>query len=158
MVASWFGETYGTGLRVRYREFETGLPLLALGRRFAASHAEPAFPLTREDVVEYRSRPDVVEALIWTPNDGAIDGSVAWSLEALLGEDAREGVLWFGGHRPVVGRYALRAGGRYVQFHNPGERRVVLLDPGRDPDPGRDILDLPRPSGRTGSPKRRLVD
>ena len=144
MVASWFRATYGTHLQGRYREFELGLPLLALGKRFAASHAEPAFTLTREDVVECRSRPDVVEALIWTPNDEAMPGSVARSLNELFGEGGTEGVLWFAGHRPVAGRFGLRAGGRFVQFHEPGSRRVAFLEPGRDPDPGRDILDIGR--------------
>jgi hypothetical protein len=142
MVASWFRSTYGSRLLGRYRELELDLPLLALGGRFAASHAEPAFALDREDVVEYRSRPDVVEALIWTPNDGAMPGSVARSLDALFGEEATEGLLWFAGHRPAGGRYALRANGRFVQFHEPGSRRVALLEPGRDPDPDRDIVDI----------------
>jgi hypothetical protein len=142
MVASWFRATYGTRLQGLYREFELGLPILALGKRFAASHAEPAFTLTREDVVEYRTRPDVVEALIWTPNDEAMPGSVARSLNALFGDGGAEGVLWFAGHRPVAGGYGLRAGGRFVQFHEPGSRRVAFLEPGRDPDPDRDIVDL----------------
>jgi hypothetical protein len=142
MVASWFRESYGGALQARYRELELDLPVLALGARFAASHAEPAFALGREDAVEYRTRPEVVEALIWTPNDEAEPGSVARSLEALLGEDRAAGALWFAGHRPVAGRYALRAGGRFVQFHEPGSRRVAFLMPGRDPDPDRDILDL----------------
>jgi hypothetical protein len=142
MVASWFRAAYGERLLGRYRELELDLPILALGKRFAASHAEPAFALTREDLVEYRSRPEVVEALIWTPNGGAEEGSVARSLDALLGAEGAGGVLWFAGHRPVGGRYALRAGGRFVQFHEPGLRRVALLEPGRDPDPDRDILDI----------------
>jgi hypothetical protein len=154
MVASWFRAAYGGELQARYRRFELGLPVLALGARFAASHAEPARALSREDVIEYRSRPEVVEALIWTPNDGAEAGSVTRSLAALLGGNLASGpaagpasvpaggALWFGGHRPVDGRYALRAGGRYVQFHDPRARRVAFLESGRDPDPERDIVDL----------------
>lgn len=142
MVASWFFLTYGEKLLFRYRELELRLPLLALGDRFVASHAEPAFALGPEDLVDYRGRPEVVEALIWTPNDGAQHGSVQKSLAALFGPKAERGALWFAGHRPVAGRYALRAKGRFVQFHNPGEMRVAYLLPGRDPDPDRDILDI----------------
>jgi hypothetical protein len=141
MVASWFTVTYGDRLLAAYRELELDLPILALGSRFVASHGEPAFALRREEILEYRSNPDVVEALIWTPNGGAAEGSVAGSLEALLGEKA-DGALWFAGHRPIEGRYALRAHGRFVQFHNPAARRVAYLLPGRDPDPERDILDI----------------
>ena len=84
----------------------------------------------------------MVEALIWTANDEAEAGSVGLSIDALFEPGRAEGILWFAGHRPVEGRYALRAGGRLVQFHNPGERRVAFLKSGRDPDPERDILDI----------------
>ena len=83
-----------------------------------------------------------MEALIWTPNDGAEEGSVASSLDALFGSDKAEGTLWFAGHRPVLDRFALRAGGRFVQFHESAARRVAYLLPDRDPDPERDILGL----------------
>lgn len=147
MVASWFEARYGRELLEEYRELELELPLLALGDRFAASHGEPAFALGRDELVEYRSRPEVVEALIWTRNDEAEEGSVRESLARLLGEgDEAEEALWFAGHRPVDGRYALRARGRFVQFHDPEAWRVAFLAPGRRPDPGRDILDLPRPT------------
>jgi len=149
MVASWLEAAYGYEIIARIRAFELGLPLLALGERFAASHGEPAFELGREELLEYRSRPDVVEALIWTPNDGAEELSVQRSLARLRCGAPGEGERWFGGHRPVDGRYALRARGRYVQFHDPAAWRVAYLLPGRDPDPERDILDI--------RPARRLV-
>jgi hypothetical protein len=142
MVASWFLRSYGPELLASYRELEHSLPLLVLAERFVASHGEPAFALSRRDLVDYRSRPDVVEALIWTGNGDAEAGSVRGSLEALMGADRARGARWFAGHRPVAGRYALRAGGRFVQFHDPAAHRVVFLEPGRDPDPDRDIFDL----------------
>ena len=147
MVASWFVRRYGAQLLAAYREFELGLPLLALGDRFVASHGEPAFPLGREDAIECRSRPEIVEALIWTDNGEASEGSVAESMDALLGPEVARGARWFAGHRPVEGRYSLRAGGQFVQFHDPRSWRVAYLLPGRDPDPKRDILYLPRTSG-----------
>lgn len=143
MVASWFRATYGETLLEDYRELELDLPLLALGPHFAASHGEPAFALSRSDLIEYRARPDVVEALIWTANGDAEAFSVARSLDALLGPEKADGALWFAGHRPVDGRYALRSGGRFVQFHNPEAARVAFLEPGRNPDPDRDIIDVP---------------
>ncbi len=154
MVASWFAARYGRELLEAYRRFELGLPLLALGDRFAASHAEPAFAVGREELVEYRLRPEIAEALTWTANGAAEPGSVELSLARLFagngageggpggGGEAAAGARWFGGHRPVEGRYALRAGGRFVQFHDPEAWRVAYLLPGRDPDPERDILDI----------------
>lgn len=143
MVASWFRAAYGEALLASYRRLELDLPLLVLGPRFAASHGEPAFALSRPDLIEYRSRPDVVEALIWTANGEAEELSVDRSLRALLGPRRAEGALWFAGHRPVDTRYVLRARGKLVQFHNPGACRVALLEPDRAPDPDRDILDIP---------------
>lgn len=142
MASSWFGLRYGLELQAEYRCLELSLPLAARGRRFVASHAEPAFALSATDIVEYRSRPEVVEALIWTPNEGAEPGSVAASLSALLGAEA-EGSRWFGGHRPVQGLFALRQEGRYVQFHNPERHVVAFIPPGGRPDPERVIRELP---------------
>ena len=148
MVASWFRATYGEDLLRAYRELELDLPLLALGHQFVASHGEPAFALSRSDLIEYRRRSDVVEALIWTGNGDAMDQSVARSMDALLGPLRPDGArsddaLWFAGHRPVADRYTLRANGRFVQFHDPTATRVAFLEPGRTPDPDRDILDIP---------------
>jgi hypothetical protein len=138
MVASWFTMAYGRKLLETYRSIELDLPLVALGERFAASHGEPAFPMGAEDIVEYRRRDDVVYGLIWTGNGEAEAGSVQRSLEKLFGARSA-GTRWFGGHRPVAGRFALRAGGSYVQFHDPRSWQVALILPGRDPDPERDI-------------------
>ncbi len=140
MASSWFEVSYGPELKAAYRSLELSLPLLARGGRFLASHAEPAFALEPEAVVEYRRRPEVAEALTWTRNDAAEPEAVAAGLAAFLGERAA-GARWFGGHRPVAGRYALRANGRFVQFHNPDRRQVVLILPGADPDPERDVVE-----------------
>ena len=68
-----------------------------------------------------------MRALIWTANDQAEEGSVAESLDALLGVRAA-GSLWIAGHRPVPGVFALRAGGRLVQIHNPGRGQIAWID------------------------------
>jgi len=142
MVRSWFEFEYGTDLLESYRSFELALPIAARGTNFVASHAEPAFAVDAQAIREYRQRPDVVEALIWTANDEAAPQAVEASLEALLGDRAR-GARWYAGHRPVVGAYALRAGGRFVQFHAPGRRRLAYLRPGISLSPGATIIELP---------------
>jgi len=136
MAASWFAARYGRDLQATYRAFELSLPLAARGARFVASHAEPAFALGPEDIVEARNRPEVAEALTWTGNDEALPGSVAAGLEFLLGPRAA-GARWFGGHRPVQGIYNLRADGLYVQFHNPLKQGLVFIQPGELPEPDR---------------------
>jgi hypothetical protein len=135
-AASWFGERYGGDLLASYRALEKSFPLLVRGERFIASHSEPAFALSYEEVLEYRRRPEVVEALIWTANDEARPDAVAKSLDALI---SAPDALWFAGHRPVRGKYSLRAGGLFVQFHAPSRWPVAFLTPGARPDPDRDI-------------------
>jgi hypothetical protein len=54
----------------------------------------------------------------------------------------QSGSYYFGGHRPVSNLYATRAEGRFVQFHNPSKFVVVTLDPGREIELSRDILEL----------------
>jgi hypothetical protein len=141
MAASWFAARYGRDLQAAYRAFELSLPLAARGARFVSSHAEPAFVLGPEDIIEARNRPEVAEALTWTGNDEALPGSVSAGLELLLGPRA-SGARWFGGHRPVAGAYNLRADGLYVQFHNPLKQGLVLILPGELPDPDRVVRAL----------------
>ncbi len=127
MGAEWSMLRYGEAVVAAVRRYELLLPLVATGRAFCASHAEPAFPVDASSLIDYRSRPALVRALIWTANDQAEEGAVAESLEALLGERARGG-LWFAGHRPVAGAFGLRAGGRLLQIHNPGRYQVAWID------------------------------
>ncbi|HWR13081.1 MAG TPA: hypothetical protein VN445_14750 [Rectinemataceae bacterium] len=129
MGAEWFRLRYGEALMRSLRRYERLLPLVAAGNSFCASHAEPAFPLSRVDLLEYGKRPEVVGALIWTGNGEAAENAVKESLDALLGSPgAEDRALWISGHRPVSGAYALRAGGRLVQIHDPNRRQVAWID------------------------------
>ena len=116
------------------------LPLLAVGSPFLASHAEPRAFYPRDRVVGYRDDPEVVEGLTWTDNDEAERGSVARMLEHYLGLEASP-ARYFGGHRPI-GRFRLRAGGRYVQIHDPESFRIALLPPGAEIDPRKDVFTI----------------
>ena len=153
MGASWFAEVYGRELLESWRTFELGLPVAAAGMNFATSHAEPAFALTRQDIIGYRDRPDVVTALIWTANDAADPAATSESLSNLLagippGDRTGSAVVsltgarWYGGHRPVHGLYETRAEGRYIQFHNPDYRQIALIFPDLAPDPEDSVIRL----------------
>lgn len=129
MGAEWFRLRYGEKLAKVLRRYERLLPLVAAGRTFCASHAEPAFPVGVADLLEYRARADIVSALIWTGNDQAESGAVLKSLAALLGFSRQEEEgTWISGHRPVEGYYAARAGGRLIQIHNPERQQVAWID------------------------------
>ncbi|MCX7024227.1 MAG: calcineurin [Spirochaetes bacterium] len=141
MTAAWFQLYGGPGLLADLVAYERLLPLVVRGAAFCASHAEPAFALSPDDLASYRSRPEVVKALIWTDNGEAEPGSVQRSLESLLRIPAGNAV-WISGHRPVAGRYALRQEGRLVQIHNPSRLQGAWMRPGVAFDPERDVLDL----------------
>ncbi|MCE1205920.1 MAG: metallophosphoesterase [Spirochaetia bacterium] len=130
MGAAWFRLRYGDELMKQMRAYERLLPLVAAGRWFCASHAEPRRAISAEDLLNYRERPDVVTDLIWTANGNAEEDSVRQSLANLISSGKvlnREG-LWFSGHRPVISHYALRQNGALVQIHSQTRDQVVLLN------------------------------
>ncbi len=141
MVRDWFLEFPGEDMLKSWADFEAALPLLAVGNRFLVSHAEPRKFYSRERLIEYRGDDELIFDFIWTGNGEAEEGSVNLMLEHYLGTDS-PGALYFGGHRPVKGLYALRAGNRYVQIHNPERYIAAVLESGRDPDPFRDIRSI----------------
>jgi hypothetical protein len=128
MVLTYMTHFYGQDVFDEHYLFEKQLPLLAVGRDFLVSHAEPATLYTRAEVIGYLYHPEVIYGLTWTDNGEAEPDSVARMLEHYLGEEGAQGGYYFGGHRPVQGSYRLRADGRYVQIHDP-ERFVVALLP-----------------------------
>jgi hypothetical protein len=98
---------------------------------------------SRDEVLEYRRRSDVVEGFTWTDNDAAEAGSVEGMIRHYLPEDQWEKAFYFGGHRPVSGLYRTRAEGRYVQFHNPMKYVIAELKAEDDIKLARDIRELP---------------
>ncbi len=146
MVKEYVQRFYGQELLEEYADFEHNLPLLTVARRFLVSHAEPVRYFSPREVIEYRQNAEVVYGMTWTPNGEAEEGSVERMLSAYC--EVPEEAYYFGGHRPVQGRYAVRAAGRYVQLHNPDDTAVALLYPGRPAEPERDIFSL---SGTAGT-------
>jgi hypothetical protein len=142
MVLVYLKSFYGEEVLNALYRFEKLLPLLAVGGCFLASHAEPATLVDREALLAYRSVPEVVYALTWTDNGEAEAGSVDAMLDHYLGENPCESRYYFGGHRPVQDSYGLRAGGRYVQIHDPERFVIACLPGGGDFDLDRDIIEI----------------
>jgi len=132
MVLSYMRQFYGSLVLGQYARMEKELPLLAIGHGFLLSHAEPAQFFSPQRVIDYRNDPEVVAGLTWTDNDEAEEGSVESMLEYYLGEQASQTGFYLGGHRPAVGSYRLRAGGKYVQIHDP-EKFVIARLPSEGP-------------------------
>jgi hypothetical protein len=142
MVLSYMRQFYGPIILGQYARFEKELPLLVVGPGFLLSHAEPARFYPPQRVIGFRGDSEVVEGLTWTDNDAAEPGSVESMLRCYLGEEVADKALYLGGHRPAVGSYKLRAGGKYVQIHDPDAFVIAHLPSGRPIEPGRDIVRL----------------
>lgn len=135
MGAAWFSRAYGAELLGALREYERSLPLVAAGRGFFASHAEPRREISLSQLLDYRSHPRLVYDLIWTADGEAEENSVDRSIMALQplvekafgpAEMKREDVFWFSGHRPVGHGWKPRTDG-FVQIHDPKRNQVLWV-------------------------------
>jgi hypothetical protein len=143
MVAEYMKRFYdGPAFEAVYR-FEKTLPLLAVGSNFIVGHAEPARFIPRDELIERHTNADTVMALTWTANDEAEEGSVQAMLDHYLPYSDIATAVYLGGHRPVTGLFNTRAGGRYVQIHNPDLFVAAALSSGRPFDPTRDVIEVP---------------
>lgn len=141
MVRSYLDRFYGPGFIQSYAAFEKSLPLFAQGRRFLASHAEPARPFTEDELINAGQLPEVIEGLTWTGNGEARPDSVAAMLGRFLPDVPKPRYLT--GHRPVPGLYEEHRGGLHLQIHNPDLRVVAWVRADRDLDPELDIGLIP---------------
>ncbi len=142
MVRDWVLRFYGSDFLETHALFERSLPLFAIGPRFLASHAEPFALYGEDELIETRTRPDVVLGLTWTDNGAAPEGVVQAMLDRYLPGEPDS--VYFGGHRTVTGQYRYRAGNRYVQIHNPEMQNTALVSPDRDFDPATDLRIIPK--------------
>ena len=125
MVYDFIDEVYSKKVINVLDAYEKLLPIVALFRNFAVSHAEPRIPCDRKEIIDYKKNDSVILNFTWTDNGEAEKNSVLEQLQLLDEKIDTENFLWFGGHRPVRGKYALRQDGKFIQFHNPTQMNVV---------------------------------
>ncbi len=142
MVYEYVRKFYSDEFLSKYYTFEKNLPLFAIGRNFLISHAEPETFYKKEDIIEYKSNPDLIRGFTWTDNDQAGESSVSRMLRFYLGDDKYNEAFYFGGHRPIVNNYNARANGKYIQIHNPMKFLIAVIDGKRPIDIDRDIIEL----------------
>jgi hypothetical protein len=147
MTLDYMERFYGEEVVMAYALFEKALPLLAVGRGFLISHAEPGSFYDRPSIVAYRQHPDVVSGLTWTDNDEAERGSVQRMLDCYLGEEEGSHGWYFTGHRPVSGHFRLRAGGRLVQIHDPERFMIAHLPAAAEIDPRKNVFTIEPETG-----------
>lgn len=129
MGAAWARLTYGEELLSIAREYEVGLPLVAAGRGFCASHAAPGRSIRLVELARYRRSPSLVESLIWTENGKSSPQIIAESLGELLGPDITSAnARWISGHRPVDSVYEIGEEGLLLKIHDAHRAQVALID------------------------------
>jgi hypothetical protein len=142
MVQQYVQRFYGEDFLNKYSSFEKAFPLLTVGKNFIISHAEPVSFFDKSTVIEYRKNPDVIYGLTWTANDSAEDGSVEKMIKYYLPETEYNKAYYFGGHRPVRGKYNRRADGHYIQLHNPAQYSIAYIKVDCDINLEEDIIVL----------------
>lgn len=144
MVHKYVEKFYGPEFLALYDRFEKNLPLLTRGRHFIISHARPKREYSIEELINYRSIPEVVEGLTWTRHNVAKKGAIQQMLQELLGTVA-DGSLWFVGHTAIKDLYHFWNEESLLEIHNPALRSVVAVDPNESFDPDIHIHTVPRP-------------
>lgn len=140
MVKTWVLQFLGEDFLTKYSEFEKQLPLLAIGENFMVSHAEPKRYYDPDEITNYHS--ETIHGLTWTANGESEEGAVEEMLNHYLPEKLLSEKLYFGGHRTISETYKLRAGGLFVQIHNPWNLQVVYIKPDSHIDLEKDIIDI----------------
>ena len=137
MVRQFMSQVYGDDILMIISCFEKNLPLAAIFPDCIISHAEPVRAFSRDELINGMDIDDVIRGLTWTENNAAKEGSVKEMLDAMT---LNRQSLYFGGHRPIQGSYALRQKGRYVQIHNPDMQYITLVYKNKPFDLDRDIV------------------
>lgn len=140
MVRDWTEIFLGNTVLDRYSLIEKNFPVVAVGKNFMISHAEPRVFITQNDIVNYRKNREIVFDLSWTSNGVAEEDSVHRMIDQFLSDHEFDGeAFYFGGHRPVSGLYTTRADGAYIQIHNPDKHITAFILPDKEIDLEKDI-------------------
>lgn len=139
MVRQFMSTVYGDDILMIISCFEKNLPLAAVFPNCIISHAEPVRNFSRDELINGMDIDDVIRGLTWTENNAAKEGSVKTMLDEMTKSQQS---LYFGGHRPIQGSYALRQDGRYVQIHNPDMQYITLVYKDKQFDLNNDIVQV----------------
>jgi calcineurin-like phosphoesterase family protein len=142
MTTYYVKKFYGESFLHDYDRFEKQLPLLARGKFFIITHAQPKNTYSIDDILNYRNRPDVTEGLTWTRQQNADPEAILGMLDELIGNSHPQR-FWFSGHTSLKTRYRQSAELSLFEIHNPDMRSLVILDPLLPFDSEEHIIDLP---------------
>lgn len=131
MVKLFITESYGEDVLYLISLYESLLPLLVKLPMALVSHAEPAFVLDRNQLINIKEEPELVYSLIWTKNGDVkteTAKSIIKNLYTKLSSKEQDNIVYFCGHRPVKDIYEKRQNGKIIQIHNPEQQNIALVD------------------------------
>lgn len=143
MTRKYVETFYGDDFLNQFDRFEKNLPLMARGRFFLITHARPRRVYKIDDIINYRSHPDIVEGLTWTRHNAAQSGAAPEMLKEILG-NGMDQELWISGHSAIKDLYNYWNEEKLLEIHNPSLRVFAIIDPHQMFDPDTHIRILPK--------------
>ena len=129
---------YGEDILYLISYYEKSLPLISITKQCVISHAEPRTSYTKNELINAKQNPQIIEDLTWTNNDEAEENSVKKIIKNLLGTNSK--AIYFAGHRPVIENFKKLHNGLFFQIHNPHKQNIVLIYKDKDFNPETDII------------------
>ena len=129
---------YGEDILYLISYYEKSLPLISITKQCVISHAEPRTSYTKNELINAKQNPQIIEDLTWTNNDEAEENSVKKIIKNLLGTNSK--AIYFAGHRPVIENFKKLHNGLFYQIHNPHKQNIVLIYKDKDFNPETDII------------------
>ena len=129
---------YGEDILYLISYYEKSLPLISITKQCVISHAEPRTSYTKNELINAKQNPQIIEDLTWTNNDDAEENSVKKIIKNLLGTNSK--AIYFAGHRPVIENFKKLHNGLFYQIHNPHKQNIVLIYKDKDFNPETDII------------------
>jgi hypothetical protein len=129
---------YGEDILYLISYYEKSLPLISITKQCVISHAEPRTSYTKNELINAKQNPQIIEDLTWTNNDEAEENSVKNIIKNLLGTNSK--AIYFAGHRPVIENFKKLHNGLFYQIHNPHKQNIVLIYKDKDFNPETDII------------------
>jgi len=141
MTSFYVEKFFGSQFLHQYARFEKNLPLIAKCSFFVVSHARPKSRYPIQQIINYRSHPDLIEGLTWTRQQTADPGATQALLNDLIGRQPHLR-YWFCGHTAISKPFQHWPEESLFEIHNPQLRTLAILDPSKEFIPSQHIVTL----------------
>ena len=138
MIKTFIQEYYGDDILFLISCYEDSLPLIATTKNCVISHAEPRTTYTKDELINAKTNPQIIEDLTWTTNGEAEENSAKTIITNLISD--KSNAKYFAGHRPVKENFKALQNDIFYQIHNPHKQNIVLIYNNKPFNPETDII------------------